>query len=305
MSDLCQRPTNRPSGPVRAVLIALVFVVLAGAQSAGASPARPGGPTREGRALAQQLFLEGRTLFNLGRFREALARFRRAYETVPLSGLLYNIAQCHRFLQDWKEAIYFYRGYLRDNPGAPNTQVVQDLITRCETKRRDQSTLRDAAKRHFEKGRTSFRLSDFKAALAHFRAAYQAVPLAGYLFHIAQAHHRLHQYAKAVTLYEGYLQDNPGAPEMGHIRGLIAQCRKALAARQRVLRPRLVVGGDTPGTQVPSPADRPIYRRWWLWTAVAAGLVALTVGLGVGVGNRSSTTGVGLPYTQLGTVDWR
>lgn len=148
-------------------------------------------------------------------------------------------------------------------------------------------------------------MGDVKAALSHFRAAYGTLPLSGYLFHIAQSYRRLGQYRRAITLYEGYLRDNPGAPKMGRVRRLVDECRRKWEARRRALNPRLAVSGGSAGTQVPKAPSRPLHRRWWFWTSIAAGVVALAVGLGVGLGTRDDPNGLTLPTTQLGTVDWR
>lgn len=294
-------------GSRRFLLVVCALLIPAGASSStvSAAPARVA-PREDNAARARRLFGEGRTLFNLGRHAEALERFQQAYETLPLSGFLYNIAQCHRFLKNWKRAIYFYRGYLRDNPGAPNTDVVEGLIKRSEGKLAEAEQTRGRALAAFEEGRKAFRLADYRAALAHFRRAYQIQPLPAYLFHIAEAHRQLGEYDRAIALYEGYLKDQPGAPTE-RVQGHIKECREKLEARRRAARPRLVLGGgQNPLTGDPlPPPPPPIHRRWWFWTSVAAGVVALAVGLGVGLGTRDTSTGPNPPITPLGTVDWR
>jgi hypothetical protein len=49
----------------------------------------------------------------------------------------------------------------------------------------------------------------------------------------------------------------------------------------------------------PRPSRRPIYKRWWLWTTVAA-VVVVGVGVGVGVG-LSQSGGTPSAKTDLGT----
>jgi tetratricopeptide (TPR) repeat protein len=66
--------------------------------------------------------------YRLGRFAEALAEYTKAYELYPVPPLLFNIAQCHKNLKDYAKAIFFYEGYLRDEPTAKNGALVQDLI---------------------------------------------------------------------------------------------------------------------------------------------------------------------------------
>jgi tetratricopeptide (TPR) repeat protein len=71
--------------------------------------------------------------YRLGRFRDALARYTRAYELYPVAGLLFNIGQCHKNLKDHDKAIFFFEGYLRDAPTAANRALVEDLIREART----------------------------------------------------------------------------------------------------------------------------------------------------------------------------
>jgi tetratricopeptide (TPR) repeat protein len=66
--------------------------------------------------------------YRLGRFGEALDEYTRAYELYPVPPLLFNIGQCHRNLADHAKAIFFFEGYLRDEPTASNRALVEDLI---------------------------------------------------------------------------------------------------------------------------------------------------------------------------------
>lgn len=64
----------------------------------------------------------------LGRFKDALREYSKAYELAPLAGFLFNIGQCHRLLGNYERAIFFYEGYLREKPGAKNRKAVLKLI---------------------------------------------------------------------------------------------------------------------------------------------------------------------------------
>jgi len=66
--------------------------------------------------------------YRLARFTEALGEYTKAYELYPVPALLFNIGQCHRNLKDYAKAIFFFEGYLRDAPAAPNRKLVEDLI---------------------------------------------------------------------------------------------------------------------------------------------------------------------------------
>jgi tetratricopeptide (TPR) repeat protein len=66
--------------------------------------------------------------YKLGRFKEALKEYSKAYELAPLAGFLFNIGQCHRLLGNHERAVFFYEGYLREKPNAKNRKAVLKLI---------------------------------------------------------------------------------------------------------------------------------------------------------------------------------
>lgn len=68
------------------------------------------------------------TEYNLGYFGRALKDAEAAYRLDPLPALLFNLGQCHRALKHWERAEFFYRSYLRNNPGAKNKELVHELI---------------------------------------------------------------------------------------------------------------------------------------------------------------------------------
>jgi tetratricopeptide (TPR) repeat protein len=278
--------------------------------AAQARSARPDAAVdRARRARARGIFDLGRKQFNLGKFKKALSYFTEAYDLVPLSGFLFNIAQCHRFLGNCKKAVFLYRGYLRDNPGSPNTSVVQGLVKGCEQKLRQERLKRGRARQLFREGVTLYNLGRFADAVDRYARAYKILPLPGYLFALGQSHHKLAHYKKAIHFYQMYLRDNPGTPKTKAIRQLIGECRTKHAAVLRRARGGLAPGttlggasGATPGG--PQPAPRPLYKRWWFWTAVGVGVAVLVGGLAGGLA-RPEHKGLTVPPSDLGTRDWR
>ena len=121
-------PRRAPAGLVLALLIAFgAFVGVAPARADDAADTR----------AAKKHFQKGEKLFNLGKFDEALVEYEAAYDRKPLPGVLYNIAQCHRNLGNYKQAIFGYRNYLRQVPDAKNREAVLDLIDELEDKQRE------------------------------------------------------------------------------------------------------------------------------------------------------------------------
>jgi len=113
-------------------------ILLAGA-SALASPedagietadARMGNARSDARAQAKAQVKKGQLDYKLARFEEALADYSRAYELYPAPALLFNLGQCHRNLKNYERAIFFFEGYLREQPRIDPDQraLTEDLI---------------------------------------------------------------------------------------------------------------------------------------------------------------------------------
>jgi tetratricopeptide (TPR) repeat protein len=82
---------------------------------------------------AKALFAEGNEHFNLGEWEPALDLYKRAYRIKPLPAFQFNIAQCHRKLGHFQEAINMYQAYLVNAPDAATKQTVESLIAESKT----------------------------------------------------------------------------------------------------------------------------------------------------------------------------
>jgi tetratricopeptide (TPR) repeat protein len=112
----------RVSPPLRCLLALAVALV---ALPAAAAPA-------EDVARARQHFAAGRTHYDLKEYEPALAEFKDAYRWVQDPVFLFNIAQCHWKLGREREAIDFYRNYLRRAPNATNRPEVERRVQELE-----------------------------------------------------------------------------------------------------------------------------------------------------------------------------
>lgn len=83
-------------------------------------------------AAAKRYFQSGTKHFDLTEYREALNDFKEAYRLRQDPVLLYNVAQCHRLMNEPKEALRFYRSYLNRAPAAPNRAEVERRIATLE-----------------------------------------------------------------------------------------------------------------------------------------------------------------------------
>jgi tetratricopeptide (TPR) repeat protein len=81
-------------------------------------------PLEEARALTSKATVE----YNVGRFQQALELYTKAYERLPKPALLFNIGQCHRLLGHYEQALFFYHGYLREQPEASNHALAEQHI---------------------------------------------------------------------------------------------------------------------------------------------------------------------------------
>ncbi|WP_375756338.1 tetratricopeptide repeat protein [Corallococcus exercitus] len=118
---------------------------------------------------AREKFSEGNLAYDLGEFDRALKAFSEAYRLKPLPAFLFNIAQCHRQLNNPSRAAFFYRRYLALSQEEPaNADVVRELVAEMDTKARVQEEQRRERER-FARDRDLQRARE-QAALAEARA---------------------------------------------------------------------------------------------------------------------------------------
>jgi hypothetical protein len=87
----------------------------------------------DNRQMARDFYKEGSRLYDVTDYRGALEAFKKAYVNYEEPTLLFNIAQCHRYLGEKSEAVVFYKNYLRKSPNAPNAEDVKGLIAELES----------------------------------------------------------------------------------------------------------------------------------------------------------------------------
>lgn len=105
-------------------LLAPLFLLAAPASAANPSPQALKEALKEARKLTGDATVE----YNVGRFDEALVLYTKAYERYPKPVLLFDLGQCHRQLGHYERALFFFQGYLRGQPNAPNRALVEKFI---------------------------------------------------------------------------------------------------------------------------------------------------------------------------------
>jgi hypothetical protein len=199
---------------------------------------------------ARKHFDAGTAAFNLGEFTHAADEYREAYRFKHDPVFLYNIAQAYRLANDHQNALFFYRSYLRNMPGARNQAEVEDRVRKLEETLAAQRKVQQPPNQPLPPGNE--------------RAPSASPP--------------------------------PGAVGTTPPTTTTAPPPAATTAPETTpsATPAAVVT-----TEAPPPEKRtPVYKKWWLWTAV--GVVVVGVGVGLGVGLASS--GSSAPSSHFGTV---
>jgi tetratricopeptide (TPR) repeat protein len=88
---------------------------------------------------AEVAYEEGRRLYDLREWDQAIAKFKEAYRLKPDAKSLFNIAQAFRLKNDCNEAINFYRTYKRNFPNEKNVSKVDKFITELEPCAKEQA----------------------------------------------------------------------------------------------------------------------------------------------------------------------
>ena len=164
-----------------------------------------------------------------------------------------------------------------------------------------------ACKSHLERATQLYKQEQYTAALDEYQAAYILQPYPLILYNIARLHHKQSHLADAVTYYQRYL--NTGSSEQAErARLLLDDVQMVLREPAPAETPLVLI---PPAVRIPSSAlvppltaavpqgRTPIYKKWWLWTAIglAAGGVATAVGIGVYASGPDIS---GLPSKTLG-----
>ena len=153
---------------------------------------------------------------------------------------------------------------------------------------------------HADKGNRSFRTHDYAEALREFQLAYGIQPEPRLQINIGRCLHRLGRPSEAMAAYQQFqtAQPDPDAESKALLDRYISESQASLeatanptanptAATNPSVEPETptVVAGKPPP---PIAAPRPIYKSWRFWTAAggAAGIVALTLGLSIGLTPR-------------------
>jgi tetratricopeptide (TPR) repeat protein len=162
-----------------------------------------------------------------------------------------------------------------------------------------------ASKRHYERGQKLYNLQKFEEALEQYQKAFDAKPLPGFMFNIAQCQRNLGDYEAAIFSYKKFLQLEPESEKREKVEALIEELEQKTAEGDTE---RLGFGKrkkkDPEEEEETRPTETaegaPVYKKWWFWTGVA--VVGVAGGVGIYLATKSDG---GAPDTSWGNVPFR
>ena len=101
-----------------------------------------------------------------------------------------------------------------------------------------------------------------------------------------------------MLFYRSYLRKVPDAPNADDVHQLIASLEAAIAKDKANAPPTLTIPPQQATTataneqrvKTASATKTPVYKKWWLWTAVGVVVAGGAVGLGLGLGSHGEPT---------------
>ena len=163
------------------------------------------------------------------------------------------------------------------------------LLLRRASARGDEPDFRTVAREKFAEGRREFDQHNYPRALALLKESYALAPYPDLLFNIGRCQEELGHYHEALAAYERYLAVNPGdldvrqRAENMRERSLSEPEPSPEPSPSSLFEPLPSVAPQPLSVASAPPRRTPLYRKWWLWTAVV-GVAAVAVGVGLGVG---------------------
>lgn len=193
-------------------------------------------------------------------FTAAAATWEAAYLFRPEPLYLFRRAQALRQGGQLPSALAMYQRFL---DAAPHSEQANEAKTRIIELRGAEQAER-AAKLDAD--------GKFAEAAAAWQSAYEQTPNPQYLFQLAESQRQQGERTAAIASYDRFLKadDKKQDPEL-HQRA--AEYAAALRAGRAIMSPQMKA----------NKTEKPIYKKWWFWTAVGLGAAAVAGGVTAGV----------------------
>jgi tetratricopeptide (TPR) repeat protein len=176
--------------------------------------------------------------------------------------------------------------------------VASPVSANEKDKKDDKSDMcqKDAAcRQHSDEGHKLYSDRKYSEALTEFQRAFDSKPEPRLLLNIGRTLFRLGRPRAALRAYEQYQKVAPADPDtQNKLERYIAEAKIAVEAEKEAAPPDEKnpdqVANPNPQTNppgvTPPPAEekKPVYKKWWFWTAIGGAAVAVGLGVGLGVG---------------------
>ena len=145
---------------------------------------------------------------------------------------------------------------------------------------------------HVAQGHRLYQLGRYQEAIAEYRRAYELRADPPFLFQIAESYRQLGATEQALFYYDRYLAGAADGSDRDAAEERVSELERLRARPAVATAPSLIAA---PGTGATAKPPTPVWRRWWVWTAIGAALAAgVTV---AALAGRSEST---IPTTDLG-----
>jgi tetratricopeptide (TPR) repeat protein len=136
--------------------------------------------------------------------------------------------------------------------------IVLSLLTLGSRAARAAGDDEKAARALYESAEKKFNVGKFAEALTDYQAAYEAKPLPGFLFNIAQCYRNMGNYERARFFFRRYLSIEPKAPNHRRVEELISEMTKQMEAQAGApASPTTPPSTAAPPSTSPPPAETP------------------------------------------------
>jgi tetratricopeptide (TPR) repeat protein len=180
------------------------------------------------------------------RFEQAAALWDRAHKLDGQPLYLFRQANALRLAGQGAEALLVYERFVATGPNEDMLKEARGHMARLR------------AKSSVERAKNHTKAEEHTQAMAAWQAAYEQEPRELYIFEIAESARRAGLSNEAMASYQRFLREASPADHTEQRQ----QAEQQLAAlRQQIEKKKL--------------AERPVYKRWWFWTAIGVGVAAV------------------------------
>ena len=279
----------------RCCSLVLVATLLTG----GAGRAQEGAAKDPALEEARSHVNKAKVHYDLGEYEQAAEEYILVYRIKALPALLFNIAQAYRQAGQYEKAKQFYKSFLRESPDQKSKPVIEKAI-----KEIDELLARDKRAKELKPNGTAEASQLTQPAQetqksapaaaqkvpAQPSPAPRAPPLAA---STAAARPPETATPPAQASPRPAAQPATATSDQGRPVAVVATTPRA----QRPAAPSAVTHEAVPTAATSVEAETPLYKKWWLWTAVGvvavgAGAAALSTGGNTAPGSHFGTSKV-------------